>query len=57
MKLTRRGKQARPIFLLLALIGAGWTGHYLATHSPIYGTCYSTAEGQTCPLIGYKGKE
>lgn len=57
MKLTRRGKQARAILLLLALIGAGWTGHYLATHSPIYGTCYSTAEGQTCPLIGYEGKE
>jgi len=54
MKLTRRGKQARAILLLLALIGAGWTGHYLATHHRVYGKCYQTSEGQTCPLIGYK---
>jgi len=48
MKLTKRGKKARALLILGALILAVWAVHFLRTHHSESYNCHQTPEGRVC---------
>ena len=48
MKLTKRGKKARALLILGALILTVWAVHFLRTHHSESYKCHQTPEGRVC---------